>query len=238
MWPNSHTSMSETTPVELTAGLAGGCYVAQPAGAVLYATAVAAPTDDIDYFEAAGREFFSFTVGGANPPTWCKAARPGLTVTVALAAGAVTEAALREVGGALEVRVSGRTLLTEFRYGQRARDRAEFFEPGSLEVRADATSEPPARRDDRGRLPRRRQFADNGQPRRADAGGRLAGRPAGACAPRPSDRHLAGVLRPPGAQRRRAAGDRAGRGARVRAGGPRQLRDAGRVAPSRRNPRP
>ena len=47
--------------------------------------------------------------------------------------------ALREVGGALEVRVSGRTLLTEFRYGQRARDRAEFFEPGSLEVRADAT---------------------------------------------------------------------------------------------------
>ena len=50
----------------------------------------------------------------------------------------MTEAALRECGGALELRVSGRMLRAEFRYGQRARRRAERFDPGSLQVRADA----------------------------------------------------------------------------------------------------
>ena len=40
--------------------------------------------------------------------------------------------ALLEHGGALEVRVSGRTLRAEMPYGQRARDRAEQFAPGSI----------------------------------------------------------------------------------------------------------
>ena len=40
--------------------------------------------------------------------------------------------ALLETAGALEVRVSGRTLRAEMPYGQRARDRAERFEPGSI----------------------------------------------------------------------------------------------------------
>ena len=40
--------------------------------------------------------------------------------------------ALREVAAPLEVRVSGRTLRAEVLYGERARDRAEQFAPGSL----------------------------------------------------------------------------------------------------------
>ena len=40
--------------------------------------------------------------------------------------------ALLEQAAPLEVRVSGRTLRTELRYGQRARDRAEAFAPGSI----------------------------------------------------------------------------------------------------------
>ena len=46
--------------------------------------------------------------------------------------------ALREVAAPLEVRVSGRTLRAEVPYGERARDRAEQFAPGSLRVRPDA----------------------------------------------------------------------------------------------------
>ena len=41
-------------------------------------------------------------------------------------------APLLEVGGALELRASGRTLRAELRYGDRARDRAEQFAAGSI----------------------------------------------------------------------------------------------------------
>ena len=46
--------------------------------------------------------------------------------------------ALREHAVPLEVRVSGRTLRAEVPYGERARDRAEQFAPGSLRVRPNA----------------------------------------------------------------------------------------------------
>ena len=46
---------------------------------------------------------------------------------------------LREHAAPLEVRVSGHTLRAEVPYGERARDRAERFAPGSLRVRPDAT---------------------------------------------------------------------------------------------------
>lgn len=76
------------TPVELTAGLAAGCYVAQAGGdppgrGVLFATAANVPSDTEDFFAARAGEYFTFAAGGT--PTWAKSDVPGLTVTVALA---------------------------------------------------------------------------------------------------------------------------------------------------------
>ena len=77
------------TPVDLTTGLAAGCYVAQARDfgdtVLLYATATTAPTDPGDYFLAEGRSYFTFTVSDAVAPTWAKAAVDGQMVTVALA---------------------------------------------------------------------------------------------------------------------------------------------------------
>ena len=75
------------TPVDLTAGLAAGAYVAQaggdpPAAGVLYATGTAAPTDAEDYFAARAGEYFVFRVGGTA--TWA-VSDTGLDVAVALA---------------------------------------------------------------------------------------------------------------------------------------------------------
>ena len=77
-----------TTPVSLTVNLEPGCYLAQVhavAGmaAILYATAVAAPAADADYFTAVGGSFFTFTAGSGTP-TWAKSA-VGVAVVVALA---------------------------------------------------------------------------------------------------------------------------------------------------------
>ena len=77
-----------TTPINLTVNLEPGGYLAQPHAvsgmeAVLYATVVDAPTDDVDYFTAAGGEFFTFTAG-TGTPTWAKSA-VGVAVVVALA---------------------------------------------------------------------------------------------------------------------------------------------------------
>ena len=76
-------------PVNLTAGLGPGCYLAQIRqfgdGLVLYATAEVAPTDDDDYFVAAGRGFFSFAVSPAIPPTWAKSRFAGVTFPLAIA---------------------------------------------------------------------------------------------------------------------------------------------------------
>ena len=76
------------TPVDLTDGLAAGCYVAQaggdpPAAGVLYATASSAPSDTEDFFAARAGEYFTFTVGGT--PTWAVSDTPGLVVALALA---------------------------------------------------------------------------------------------------------------------------------------------------------
>ena len=76
------------TPVDLTSGLAAGCYVAQaggdtPGAGVLYATATAAPTDSADYFNARAGDYFTFTSGGT--PTWAVSDIPGVAVVVALA---------------------------------------------------------------------------------------------------------------------------------------------------------
>ena len=76
----AHVDVGDT-PVDLTDGLAAGCYVAQVGAALavigdaalLYATAETAPSDDDDYYRAGFREFFSFTVADDVPPTWAKA---------------------------------------------------------------------------------------------------------------------------------------------------------------------
>lgn len=78
------------TPTDLTASLADGCYLAQvrdhpDAVGVLYAAATSAPAVDDAYFAARGGEFFTFVVDDDEPPTWCKSALAGQTVTLALA---------------------------------------------------------------------------------------------------------------------------------------------------------
>ena len=80
------------TATDITVGLPDGCYVAQVAAAggngvlaVLYATAATAPTDDNDFFRAGPREFFTFTVGAGQDPTWCKTGLAGLPIPLALA---------------------------------------------------------------------------------------------------------------------------------------------------------
>ena len=84
----AHISVGDT-PVDLTDGLAAGCYVAQARDfgdtVLLYATATAAPTDDDDYFLAAGLGYFTFNVAAGEEPTWARAAVAGQMVTVALA---------------------------------------------------------------------------------------------------------------------------------------------------------
>ena len=77
-------------PVDLTIGLADGCYVAQSTVGfdgvgLLYASAESAPADDADYFQTRGVGFFVFTVGDDAPPTWVKSPVAGSTQTVSLA---------------------------------------------------------------------------------------------------------------------------------------------------------
>ena len=72
----AHIEIGDTA-IDLTTGLAVGTYVAQVRRqehdvGVLYATTSPAPTDDDDYFHAAGGEFFTFTVDLDVEPTWCK----------------------------------------------------------------------------------------------------------------------------------------------------------------------
>ena len=62
------------SPADIGAGLAAGCYVAQPSGpfgglGVRYATAETAPSNDADFFHCRAGEFFSFTVGDDQPAT-------------------------------------------------------------------------------------------------------------------------------------------------------------------------
>ena len=85
----AHVEVGDT-PVDLSDGLAAGCYVGQARGAidslaVLYATAAAAPANDDDWFRARGDTFFTFTVGSGVGPTWCKVAVAGDTGSVSLA---------------------------------------------------------------------------------------------------------------------------------------------------------
>ena len=88
----AHVDVGDT-PVDLTDGLADGCYIAQVASrlavmgdeALLYATAEAAPTDVDDWFRAGYRAFFTFNVGDDTPPTWARTSAAGLVVPVALA---------------------------------------------------------------------------------------------------------------------------------------------------------
>ncbi len=76
-------------PVNLTANLGPGCYVAQVRdfgdGLILYATGEVAPTDAAAYFVADGRAFFVFSVSPAIPPTWAKSRVPGAQFPVAVA---------------------------------------------------------------------------------------------------------------------------------------------------------
>ena len=88
----AHVDVGDT-PVDLTDGLAAGCYIGQVASrsavmgdeALLYATAETAPADSADWFRASVREFFMFTVGDDTPTTWAKSSAAGLVVPVALA---------------------------------------------------------------------------------------------------------------------------------------------------------
>ena len=84
----AHISVGDT-PVDLTGGLAAGCYVAQVRDfgdtVLLYATVDTPPADDADYFLAAGRSYFTFTASDGVAPTWAKAAVDGHVATVALA---------------------------------------------------------------------------------------------------------------------------------------------------------
>ena len=84
----AHIEVGET-PVDLTAGLTAGCYVAQVRDfgdtVLLYATAETAPADDADYFLAAGRSYFTFVAGLDVAPTWARSAVSGQVATVALA---------------------------------------------------------------------------------------------------------------------------------------------------------
>ena len=78
-----------TTPVNLTTGLAAGCYLAQPRDqleevGVLYATGATAPSDLDDWFSARAGEFFTFTVTATDPvPTWCRAVLGSVAVALA-----------------------------------------------------------------------------------------------------------------------------------------------------------
>ena len=87
----AHVDVGDT-PVDLTDGLAAGCYLAQARGgwgalALLYATAAQPPADDDDWFRARGDTFFAFSVSTASGlPTWAKNAVAGTAPTaVALA---------------------------------------------------------------------------------------------------------------------------------------------------------
>lgn len=88
----SHVDVGDA-PVDLSAGLPAGRYIAQPVAglaemgdqAVLYATAAAAPGDDGDWFRAGHGERFWFVVTATGPPTWAKTSMDGMTVPVARA---------------------------------------------------------------------------------------------------------------------------------------------------------
>ena len=89
MAQQAHVEVGDT-PVDLTANLPAGCYLAQvvepvnpTAVGVRYATADVAPVDDADWFVAAGGSYFSFTVGA--PPTWARNVVAGTLATLAIA---------------------------------------------------------------------------------------------------------------------------------------------------------
>ncbi len=90
MTQGAHFTAS-ATPADITAGLAAGCYIAQPRGVagtpgVIYATAPAAPADTDDYYQCGIEEAFRFTAGSDEPPVWV-ATDPILRQTVGDAVG-------------------------------------------------------------------------------------------------------------------------------------------------------
>ena len=73
------TTPADGSAADISAGLAPGCYVAQVGGfgtndfvAVLYATAISAPADEADWFQAVQGAAFWFTAGGGIAATWVK----------------------------------------------------------------------------------------------------------------------------------------------------------------------
>ena len=77
-------------PVDLTAGLDPGCYLAQvrdqpDAVGVLYASSETPPDNDGDYFSARAETFFTFVAGDDKPPVWVKSALAGQSFVLALA---------------------------------------------------------------------------------------------------------------------------------------------------------
>lgn len=89
-------------PVNLSAGLPSGRYVAQVrlvdsdgGGGVLYATTAAAPADPQDWFAADRGAFFEFAGGSSVTPTW---ARTSGARTVSGAADAFAVLAVADKG--------------------------------------------------------------------------------------------------------------------------------------------
>ncbi len=77
-------------PVDLTAGLAPGCFIGQARSpgdvGILVATSLTAPTDDSFYFNIRGKRFFRFDVlAEGHVPTWAKSPVVGLPNAVAIA---------------------------------------------------------------------------------------------------------------------------------------------------------
>ena len=89
-----HLSISGTDPVDITATLPAGRYIAQVEGdapyiGVRYATGASAPTDLADYFRATGREAFRFEAGCADRRCWVVTYGVPSTDTVRLAVAKV-----------------------------------------------------------------------------------------------------------------------------------------------------
>ena len=85
-----HIDIGPTTPVDVTANLAVGDYIAQVRHGVpvdglgvLYGTATTAPISDDDYFECRATLYFTFKVGSGIAPTWVKSQNGNMVVAVA-----------------------------------------------------------------------------------------------------------------------------------------------------------
>ena len=77
-------------PVDLTAGLAPGCFIGQAKMfgdvGILVATSPTAPTSDESWFNIRGNRFFRFEVLAENHvPTWAKTKVPGVQISVPIA---------------------------------------------------------------------------------------------------------------------------------------------------------